>query len=434
MRKTFLFFFAAIALFPGTSWSQEFTVTDLGTLDSGTSVAAGVNNSGQVVGDIEIPGYDNSQYAFLYSKGVMTQLAGFPDSTFDWAYAINDDGSVVGSSIDENAVTNAVLWNGTLQDLSAGSPGSAYAINVNGVAAGWDGWKIQDVEENAVTFSGGQVTPVPTGPYVEFEATGINTFGQLSGQCINSQFGYQGCTINGGTIQILKEVSGYKATQPLAINSSGYMCGFSYNGPNYAPTATAATYWKSAAATKLGEVAHTSNGQCVGMDNWGQGVGIAGTETNSSIGVFWDPVNGARDLNTLIPQVYRKGHSVRVLGAVGLTDTGFIAANCLFGGSRQGACLLTVNPVLIYRNNVLTAAEQTVECAICKESLEPEARSLPKTLVGVSADKREHLVTVVDKMGSQIETLMRDGKLSAPVGMLLTHQGELLLTALEPNR
>jgi hypothetical protein len=41
---------AALALFPALGWSQEYTVTNLGTMGGTNSVAAAVNDYGVVVG------------------------------------------------------------------------------------------------------------------------------------------------------------------------------------------------------------------------------------------------------------------------------------------------------------------------------------------------------------------------------------------------
>jgi hypothetical protein len=55
-----------LVLIAGQAWSQEYAVTDLGTLGGSASSSNGVNNAGQFVGSANISG--NSQAnPFLYS-------------------------------------------------------------------------------------------------------------------------------------------------------------------------------------------------------------------------------------------------------------------------------------------------------------------------------------------------------------------------------
>ncbi len=56
----------AFILLAGRAWTQEYTVTDLGTFGGSMSHAMGVNDSGQVVGSANIAG-DGHADPFLYS-------------------------------------------------------------------------------------------------------------------------------------------------------------------------------------------------------------------------------------------------------------------------------------------------------------------------------------------------------------------------------
>ena len=119
---------------------------NLGTLGGYSSIAYGVNDSGQVVGSSLT---DNSGYngqAFLWQNGIMTDLN--PMSHEDtYARDINNFGQVVGYSVDDNNYykERALLWeNGSMVDLNTLLPENsgwelthARAINDAGDIVGW---------------------------------------------------------------------------------------------------------------------------------------------------------------------------------------------------------------------------------------------------------------------------------------------------------
>src|SRR6266702_4671168 len=78
--------------------TPAYKLIDLGTLGGNFSVAAGINNKGQVVGQSNVTTNDYDHFhAFLYSGGIMHDL-GTLGSTYSQAYGINDNGQVVGES------------------------------------------------------------------------------------------------------------------------------------------------------------------------------------------------------------------------------------------------------------------------------------------------------------------------------------------------
>src|SRR5260370_8953414 len=80
------------------AFGQSFTIKDLGTLANGVfSVARGINNCGQVVGESAITGLPPG-HAFLFQNGVMVDLATLPGTTFSSPAATNNHGQVVGDS------------------------------------------------------------------------------------------------------------------------------------------------------------------------------------------------------------------------------------------------------------------------------------------------------------------------------------------------
>ena len=77
---------------------QNFTVQDLGTLPNGFfSVARGINDRGEVVGDSETKGL-LQPHAILVKQGSLVDLGTLPDGDFSEATGINNLGQIVGFS------------------------------------------------------------------------------------------------------------------------------------------------------------------------------------------------------------------------------------------------------------------------------------------------------------------------------------------------
>lgn len=126
-----------------TAWSGNSTAA-LGSLfDGGNSSATGINNTGQIVGFVN-NGLGNGygvQRAVTWNGAIPTALASLGvNNCCDSANAINDSGVVVGSSVDINENTRAVMWIGTQPTALAQMSGAdvALALNNFGFAVGAD--------------------------------------------------------------------------------------------------------------------------------------------------------------------------------------------------------------------------------------------------------------------------------------------------------
>jgi hypothetical protein len=173
---------------------------------------------------------------------------------------------------------------------------------------------------------------------------------------------------------------------------------------------------------------------CEGLDNYGDAVGETHVDLTAHLGVLYDPLNGARDLNQLIPKATVKGHSVVIQNAVSISDGGYIAADCTFTFPKKAAeshaCLLSPNLVLILKKNVFQLAKGEPGCIQCQAVLDPEARSLPNTLAKLTTAQKARVIATVQKMEQQIYGLGITGGIPAQNAILLFHQAQLVIGAL----
>jgi probable HAF family extracellular repeat protein len=127
---------------------EKGKATDLGSLGGtgygGGNLALNINDFGQVVGNSDLAG-DKANHAFLWSSGKgMRDLGTLPGDAMSAALGINDDGKVVGVSLDANFNPRAFVWqHGAMTDLNSLIPTSstlylliACSINTDGQIVG----------------------------------------------------------------------------------------------------------------------------------------------------------------------------------------------------------------------------------------------------------------------------------------------------------
>ena len=187
------------------------TLTDLGGAHTSSSVANGVNASGEVVGEFPVDG--GPPHAFLYSGGVMTDL-GTLGGLYSNATAINSSGQVVGSAqIAGTFESHAFLYSGgamtdlgtfaTCTDLYGSgqtytSDSAASAINSSGQIIGSfsctyaaSGLVPYRINSRPWVYSGGTMRDLqglidPASGWTIGDARGINDAGQIAANGCNA--------------------------------------------------------------------------------------------------------------------------------------------------------------------------------------------------------------------------------------------------------
>jgi uncharacterized membrane protein len=123
-----------------------YRATDLGTLGTGASTAAAINNSGQIVGTAAFGNVDyflppNGGRGFVFD-GVVTSQLDFQAAGSTFASGIDESGQIIGAATQGSGLSpaHAILDDhGIVADLGGlGGYGSvAVAINASGEAAGF---------------------------------------------------------------------------------------------------------------------------------------------------------------------------------------------------------------------------------------------------------------------------------------------------------
>jgi probable HAF family extracellular repeat protein len=122
-------------------WRKDAGMFGLGALGGTGSIAYGINNSHQVVGEASLPG-NKAEHAFLWAPSKGMQDLGTLGGDSSVAYGINDVGQVIGFSfLADNSTFHAFIWSssGGMQDLGTlgGSDSQALGINSFGQVVGW---------------------------------------------------------------------------------------------------------------------------------------------------------------------------------------------------------------------------------------------------------------------------------------------------------
>ena len=209
------------------------TLTALGFLNGGTfTEGRSINNDGKVAGIGDVIGFSGNR-AFLYG-GAFTNLGTLPGGDRSEAFGVNDAGEVAGFSTTSGGTERAFLYrNGAMVNLGVW-PGDAssraHAINKNRLMAGYSA--TAGGLRHAVTFDGVNVQNLgllPGGS--QASANGINDFGQVVGEARNASGGSSAFLYSAGIMQDLNNLipseddDRWDLQEARAINNDGFITG-----------------------------------------------------------------------------------------------------------------------------------------------------------------------------------------------------------------
>jgi len=225
------------------------TMTDLGVLgvstqegssDYGQSYAYGINDSGEVVGQSTTA--SGSTHAFLYSGGQMTDLDPSSGSLTSVANGINASGQIVGFAAFGNFDAPALFNGGNLFDLGTigGTFGEAQVVNNSGQVAGYAD-TTGNAASHAFLYSGGPLTDLGTLGGSYSYAFGINSSGQVVGYAATTGNAAEHAFLySGGMMFDLNNLVNTNAIganfyffQANGINDSGQIIAYGSSGHSY---------------------------------------------------------------------------------------------------------------------------------------------------------------------------------------------------------
>lgn len=317
-----------------------------GSLRGGDSAASGINESGQIIGDM-------TGGAFLWGRHQgTTHLGDLPGGNdFTNATAINNLGQVVGGSSAEQG-TRATLWqNGTITDLGdlPGGNDFSYANGINDLGSVVGYSSVTTAGARAFLWEAGfgikDLGELPGG--IDFSyATAINGNGQVVGGSgtEHGTHAFLWDNVN-GMLDLGDLPGGIDQSRAYSINDLGQVV-----GEASASTGYRAFLWEAGTGiTDLGDLPGGGDwSTAYDVNNIGQVVGQAQT-ANGWHAFLWDADSGMQDLQDMVVNlpvgwVLERADGINDAGQIAATGfrygrNGFVTHAFLLTPCEGGACI-----------------------------------------------------------------------------------------------
>ena len=257
---------------------ENGVMIDLGTLGGDFSLANGINDLGQVVGESNT--FGGETHAFLWDHGTMSDLGTSGETSS--AHGINNQGEIVGAISSKNVRGIAVLWKNrqrlSLPDLGpTGSGSTAFAVNANGDVTGVSSGFVSSSGGvvRAVVWHGGIVKDIGTLGGMHSNACALNDLGDVVGWAESPNSSTDAFLWHDGVMRNLKSLAGRAAksvseSQAFAVNRLVQVVGSSSNSKGE----NRAVIWENGKTTDLNDLVTSQTGlvftRARGINNRGQ--------------------------------------------------------------------------------------------------------------------------------------------------------------------
>ncbi|MGQ0628242.1 MAG: hypothetical protein ACT4PL_09125 [Phycisphaerales bacterium] len=340
-------FAAGLLACPMGALGQEYTVTDLGTLqpnNEGIAGARAISNTGAITGYSYINA--TAYHAFLIPAGggPMIDLGFFNSSSFfSIGYAVNDAGQVAGAAQTQSTGFATALRAAPLVDLPelpGGGDSFGFGINSTGVIVGWSnqaqgcgGPFCTNNPGRATMWTGNGITILPALGGIGSLATGINDAGIICGYYnTNGNGDPHAMRITAALTEDLGTLGGPRSTAN-AINAAGLIVG----AADLPGGTTRATLWSPGQTASLGSMDGKPVSEALDINNEAVAVGYsANANTSQPRATRFQLGSAPVDLNGLIPT--DSGWLLQI--AFSINDSGHIVGEGQLNGLTR-AFLLT---------------------------------------------------------------------------------------------
>ncbi|MCH8251420.1 MAG: DUF3466 family protein [Planctomycetes bacterium] len=276
--------------------NPSYVIIDLGTLGGNTSVALGINESGQVVGSADTP--QGLRHAYLWEAAVMIDLGTLPPEPQSEAWDISEAGHVVGIATADGGIARGFMWqDGTMIDLGNLGAANTHAFGVNefGQVVGFS-W-LPPSEPRAFLWEDGVMSDLGTLGGASSNAWDVNSVGQVVGSSTLSP-GEQGGAFlwENGVMTNLGTLGG-PTSWASGINELGQVVGQAERSEG--GLVLHAFIWERNEMIDLGALGGYESSRAEAINNQGEVVGSGSNGTTDQPFLYHGDV-GLRDLRDLL--------------------------------------------------------------------------------------------------------------------------------------